>query len=105
MAMQCNVDAIYYDAISVQYVFIYLPTYVFECILNAKSVLSYFQSVVGVMIQACMVGIIFSKLSRPKKRSQTLMFSKNSVVCQRDGVNCLLFRWVIMHNCQMKTLE
>jgi len=51
-----------------------------------------FQSVVGVMIQACMVGIIFSKLSRPKKRASTLMFSKNAVVCQRDGTNCLLFR-------------
>jgi len=50
------------------------------------------QSIAGVMIQACMVGIIFSKLSRPKKRSQTLMFSKNAVVCQRDGSNCLLFR-------------
>ena len=32
------------------------------------------QSVVGVMINACMVGIIFAKLSRPKKRAQTLMF-------------------------------
>jgi len=38
------------------------------------------------------VGIIFSKLSRPKKRAATLMFSKNAVVCQRDGTNCLLFR-------------
>jgi len=51
-----------------------------------------FQSVVGVMIQACMVGIIFSKLSRPKKRASTLMFSRNAVVCARDGTNCLLFR-------------
>ena len=30
------------------------------------------QSVVGVIIQACMVGIIFSKMSRPKKRVETL---------------------------------
>merc|ERR1719264_436378 len=51
-----------------------------------------FQSIVGVMIQACMVGIIFSKLARPKKRASTLMFSRNAVVCQRDGTNCLLFR-------------
>jgi len=51
-----------------------------------------FQSIVGVMIQACMVGIIFAKLSRPKKRASTLMFSKNAVICQRDGTNCLLFR-------------
>ena len=52
----------------------------------------FFQSIVGVMIQACMVGIIFSKLARPKKRASTLMFSRNAVVCQRDGTNCLLFR-------------
>ena len=34
----------------------------------------------------------FSKMSRPKKRASTLMFSRNAVICQRDGTNCLLFR-------------
>ena len=58
----------------------------------------YFQSIVGVMIQACMVGIIFSKLARPKKRASTLMFSRNAVVCQRDGTNCLLFRFWNSHS-------
>ena len=33
-----------------------------------------------------------SKMSRPKKRASTLMFSRNAVICQRDGTNCLLFR-------------
>ena len=50
------------------------------------------QSVVGVMIQACMVGTIFAKMSRPKKRAQTLLFTKNAVVCMRDGKLCLIFR-------------
>ena len=50
------------------------------------------------MIQACMVGIIFSKLARPKKRASTLMFSRNAVVCQRDGTNCLLFRFDNFYN-------
>ena len=50
------------------------------------------------MIQACMVGIIFSKLARPKKRASTLMFSRNAVVCQRDGTNCLLFRFWNSHS-------
>lgn len=50
------------------------------------------QSVVGVMIQACMVGTIFAKLARPKKRMETLLFSKNAVVCNRDGVLTFLFR-------------
>lgn len=39
-----------------------------------------------------MVGVVFSKISRPKKRTQTLMFSKYGVICQRDGSLCLLLR-------------
>lgn len=50
------------------------------------------QSLVGVMIQAFMVGIVFAKLSRPKKRTQTLLFSRNAVINQRDGQLCLMFR-------------
>ncbi|XP_015191057.1 PREDICTED: uncharacterized protein LOC107074292 isoform X2 [Polistes dominula] len=50
------------------------------------------QSVAGVMIQAFMVGIVFAKMSRPKQRTQTLLFSKNAVICQRDGELCLMFR-------------
>ncbi|XP_045116795.1 ATP-sensitive inward rectifier potassium channel 12-like isoform X3 [Portunus trituberculatus] len=50
------------------------------------------QSITGVMIQAFMVGIVFAKLSRPKKRTQTLMFSRNACLCLRDGEMCMLFR-------------
>lgn len=50
------------------------------------------QSITGVMIQAFMVGVVFAKLSRPKKRTQTLLFSRNAVICQRDGELCLMFR-------------
>ncbi|XP_046391502.1 G protein-activated inward rectifier potassium channel 3-like isoform X2 [Ischnura elegans] len=50
------------------------------------------QSITGVMIQAFMVGIVFAKMSRPKNRAQTLLFSRNAVVCQRDGHLCLMFR-------------
>lgn len=50
------------------------------------------QSIVGVMIQAFMVGIVFAKLSRPKKRTQTLLFSRNAVISHRDGVPCFMFR-------------
>lgn len=39
-----------------------------------------------------MVGVVFSKISRPKKRTQTLMFSKYAVICQRDGQLCLMLR-------------
>jgi hypothetical protein len=46
----------------------------------------------GVILQAFMVGIVFAKLSRPKKRTQTLLFSRNAVICQRDDQPCLMFR-------------
>jgi potassium inwardly-rectifying channel subfamily J len=39
-----------------------------------------------------MVGIVFAKMSRPKKRTQTLMFSRHGVLNQRDGEICLMFR-------------
>ncbi|CAG4983127.1 unnamed protein product [Colias eurytheme] len=50
------------------------------------------QSIVGVFIQAFMVGTVFAKLSRPKKRAQTLLYSRNAVVCLREGQLCLMFR-------------
>lgn len=42
--------------------------------------------------QAFMVGIVFAKMARPKQRSQTLMFSRNAVICRRDGQLCFMFR-------------
>ncbi|XP_053696796.1 G protein-activated inward rectifier potassium channel 3-like isoform X2 [Sabethes cyaneus] len=51
-----------------------------------------FQSIYGVMIQAFMVGIVFAKMTRPKHRTQTLLFSKHAVICQRDGELCFMFR-------------
>ena len=39
-----------------------------------------------------LLGMIFAKLSRPKKRAETLMFSRNAAICLRDGALCLMFR-------------
>nr|XP_008201491.1 PREDICTED: ATP-sensitive inward rectifier potassium channel 12 isoform X1 [Tribolium castaneum] len=50
------------------------------------------QSIIGMMIQAFMVGIVFAKMTRPKLRTQTLLFSRNAVICQREGHLCLMFR-------------
>jgi potassium inwardly-rectifying channel subfamily J len=50
------------------------------------------QSVTGIMVSAFMMGIVFAKLARPKQRTQTLLFSRNAVVCLRDGELCLMFR-------------
>lgn len=50
------------------------------------------QCIMGVFIQAFMVGIVFAKLARPIKRAQTLLFSRNAIICHRDGIPCLMFR-------------
>jgi potassium inwardly-rectifying channel subfamily J len=50
------------------------------------------QSCYGVIVPSLMAGLIFAKLSRPKRRAQTMMFSKSAVICQRDHQYCLLFR-------------
>ncbi len=50
------------------------------------------QSCLGTIIQALMTGLVFAKLSRSKKRAETLMFSKNALISKRDGKLCLLIR-------------
>ena len=50
------------------------------------------QSIIGVMVQSILAGVVFAKLSRPKYRSQTIMFSKNAAICIEDGQYYLMFR-------------
>ncbi|XP_028395239.1 ATP-sensitive inward rectifier potassium channel 11-like [Dendronephthya gigantea] len=50
------------------------------------------QSLIGLLMSAFLLGLVFTKLARPSRRADTLLFSKNSVVAPRDGKLCLLFR-------------
>ncbi|MEE6467826.1 hypothetical protein FKM82_008080 [Ascaphus truei] len=50
------------------------------------------QSVMGSIVNAFMVGCMFVKISQPKKRAETLVFSTNAVISMRDGKLCLMFR-------------
>ncbi|ESO09884.1 hypothetical protein HELRODRAFT_122255, partial [Helobdella robusta] len=50
------------------------------------------QSCIGLLIQSFITGVIFSKLSRPKGRSQTIMFSEKAVISKRDNEYNLQFR-------------
>ena len=50
------------------------------------------QSLVGFLIGALELGLIFAKLSRPRNRAETILFSRNAVVALRDGKMCLMFR-------------
>ncbi len=55
-------------------------------------VLVMIQSMFSVLLQSLIGGILFAKLSRPKQRTETLVFSKQAVVALRDGVYCLMCR-------------
>jgi potassium inwardly-rectifying channel subfamily J, other len=46
----------------------------------------------SVVLESFMGGIVFAKLSRPKKRTETLIFSKRAVIAKRDGYYCLMCR-------------
>merc|ERR1719342_1578373 len=50
------------------------------------------QAVLGCIIQAFMVGLVFSKLSRPRNRSKTIIFSHHAVINLRDRKLCLVIR-------------
>jgi len=55
-------------------------------------VLVMIQACVGTFIQAVVTGFVLAKLSRPKHRADTIMFSRTAVVCKRDSEYQLLFR-------------
>ncbi|XP_018425250.1 PREDICTED: G protein-activated inward rectifier potassium channel 4-like [Nanorana parkeri] len=55
-------------------------------------VLLLIQAILGSIVNALMVGCMFVKISQPKKRAETLMFSNNAVISLRDGKLCLMFR-------------
>ena len=59
--------------------------WVFEVILTMS---------LGSIVDAFMVGCMFVKISQPKKRTETIVFSKNAVICTRDGKLTFMFRFV-----------
>ncbi|XP_029593093.1 G protein-activated inward rectifier potassium channel 4-like [Salmo trutta] len=50
------------------------------------------QAILGSIVNAFMVGCMFVKISQPKKRAETLMFSHKAVISVRDSKLCLMFR-------------
>ena len=50
------------------------------------------QSLIGLLLSAFLLGLVFTKVTRPSCRADTLLFSKNAVVAPRDGKLCLMFR-------------
>ena len=50
------------------------------------------QSIVGLFIDAWLLGLIFAKIARPGKRQSTILFSHNAVITKRDGKMCFMFQ-------------
>ncbi|CAF1332308.1 unnamed protein product [Adineta ricciae] len=44
------------------------------------------QSIFSLIIQSLWVGLIYTKLSRPKRRRKTFIWSRNAVISLRDGI-------------------
>ncbi|ESN94674.1 hypothetical protein HELRODRAFT_107917 [Helobdella robusta] len=62
------------------------------------------QSVFGAVTQCLVTGIIFSKLARPNRRAETVIFSKKAVICSGgngDSTLNLEFRLGDMRNSQL----
>jgi len=59
------------------------------------------QSIVGVVIQACMAGIVFAKFTKPTMRAETILFSKNALVTLRNGSLYLVCRIADLRQTQL----
>ena len=56
------------------------------------------QSIFGVIIQACMAGIIFAKFTVPRARGQTIIFSKNGENLPVNSMYLVLSMFFIKEN-------
>ncbi|XP_027898923.1 G protein-activated inward rectifier potassium channel 1-like isoform X1 [Xiphophorus couchianus] len=68
-------------------------------------ILFLFQSLMGSIVDAFLIGCMFIKMSQPKKRAETLMFSQDAVISQRDGRLCLMFRVGNLRNSHMVSAQ
>ncbi|CAH2014815.1 unnamed protein product [Acanthoscelides obtectus] len=50
------------------------------------------QGETGTIIDSFTVGAVIAKLTRPTMSNNTIMFTRNAVICLMDGVLCLMFR-------------
>lgn len=69
--------------------------YGFRCVTDECPIAVFmvvFQSIVGCIIDAFIIGAVMAKMAKPKKRNETLIFSDNAVIAMRDGKLCLMWR-------------
>ncbi|XP_058622208.1 inward rectifier potassium channel 2 [Onychostoma macrolepis] len=51
-----------------------------------------FQSILGCIIDAFIIGAVMAKMAKPKKRNETLVFSHYATIAMRDSKLCLMWR-------------
>ncbi len=62
-----------------------------DCVLGMFILI--FQCLAGLIMDAFLLGLIFTKITRPRNRRKTILFSQKAVLCQDEaGTHCLEFR-------------
>ncbi|KPP77440.1 hypothetical protein Z043_103141 [Scleropages formosus] len=62
-------------------------------------------SILGSIVDAFLIGCMFIKMSQPKKRAETLMFSEHAAISMRDGKLTLMFRVGNLRNSHMVSAQ
>ncbi|XP_023948896.2 G protein-activated inward rectifier potassium channel 4-like [Bicyclus anynana] len=63
------------------------------------------QCILSSIFQAIMIGILFAKLTRPRGRTKTILFSKYAVINMRNDKFCLIFRVGDMRKSRILNIE
>ncbi len=50
------------------------------------------QAILGLVLEACCIGLVYAKFSRPTTRASALLWSKNAIIAYRDGKKSFFFR-------------
>ncbi len=59
------------------------------------------QSLMGLMIDSFLIGLVFAKLTKPSNRRQTILFSNSAVLFEEDGERYLEFRVADIRSSQL----
>lgn len=62
------------------------------------------QSVLGMIMDAITIGIVFARISHPKQRGRTIAISDSAVISRRDGILKFMFRIADIRRTQVRYL-
>jgi hypothetical protein len=63
------------------------------------------QTMLGLIMDAVMIGIIFARISHPKYRGRTIAISDSAVISRRDGVLKFMFRIADFRRTQVGSVQ